>query len=197
MLYAILADIHGNLEALTTAIDFIEKNFVISKYFILGDILGYGANPNECCEIIKKLSAVYIFGNHEYAILDKLNLEHFNLIARQSDILTKKMLSKENINFIKKFSLTYKDKNNFTLIHGSLTNPVEDYIFYREDAKNCFPGSIGQPRDNNNKLSFAIFDRTKNQINFYRLAYNINTTAKKILAANFPEKLATRLFLGV
>lgn len=261
MFFAILSDIHSNLEALTTALDFIKKNFIIDKYFILGDVIGYGANPNECCEIIKQLAAVYLFGNHEYGMLNKLNLQWFNPLAREAIILTKAILSEENLNFIKTFNLIYKkniQKNNlklkiqnyklqsYTLVHGSLTKEVEDYIFDKYDAEKCFklmptqicffghthrtccfiynpqtkeiikknfwendylqlnnnfkylinPGSIGQPRDKNPKLSFAIWNTEKNTVNFYRLDYDINICANKIIAAKFPEELATRLYLG-
>ena len=66
MRYAIVADIHGNLEAFIEVKKQLKKEN-IDKYICLGDIVGYGANPKECIELSKKLFDVIIAGNHDWA----------------------------------------------------------------------------------------------------------------------------------
>lgn len=89
MRIAIISDIHSNLEALTKAFEIIDtKN--VDEIVCLGDIVGYGANPNECVELIKKRVKYVVIGNHDYAVaVDPNELLYFSAHARESDLWTR------------------------------------------------------------------------------------------------------------
>ncbi|CUT01968.1 Calcineurin-like phosphoesterase superfamily domain-containing protein, partial [Candidatus Kryptonium thompsonii] len=106
MRIAIISDIHSNLEALTKAFEIIDtKN--VDEIVCLGDIVGYGANPNECVELIKKRVKYVVIGNHDYAVaVDPNELLYFSAHARESDLWTRDVLTKENLDFLKSLPFT-------------------------------------------------------------------------------------------
>jgi len=136
---AIISDIHSNLEALTKAFEIIDtKN--VDEIVSLGDIVGYGANPNECVELIKKRVKYVVIGNHDYAVaVDPNELLYFSAHARESDLWTRDVLTKENLDFLKSlpFTISFKD---LLFVHSSPAQPREwEYIFTEVQAKVQFP----------------------------------------------------------
>ena len=110
MRYGLIADIHGNLEALKAVLAVLEKER-IDSYLSLGDIIGYGANPKECIEIVKGLKTeVSIAGNHEWGLLGFLDLDYFNEYAREALAWTKDVISPAEREYLKSFKLTFADK---------------------------------------------------------------------------------------
>ena len=81
MRYAILSDIHANLEALQAVINHAEQNS-IDQVICLGDLIGYGPNPNECIEFTQQKANVVIAGNHDHAPLGKVDTSYFNKYAK-------------------------------------------------------------------------------------------------------------------
>ena len=77
MSYAILGDIHSNLEALLAVLEDVDKNKV-EKIFFVGDIVGYGADPSRCIAISQEKFELSVMGNHDLAVLGKMNLSWFN-----------------------------------------------------------------------------------------------------------------------
>ncbi|CUS78100.1 Predicted phosphodiesterase [Candidatus Kryptonium thompsonii] len=139
MRIAIISDIHSNLEALTKAFEIIDtKN--VDEIVCLGDIVGYGANPNECVELIKKRVKYVVIGNHDYAVaVDPNELLYFSAHARESDLWTRDVLTKENLDFLKSlpFTISFKD---LLFVHSSPAQPREwEYIFTEVQAKVQFP----------------------------------------------------------
>ncbi len=135
MRIAIISDIHSNLEALTKTFEIIEtKN--IDEIVCLGDIVGYGANPNECVELIRKRVKYVVMGNHDYAVaVDPTELFYFSSHARESDLWTREILTKENLEFLKSLPLTISFKN-LLFVHSSPAQPREwEYIFTEAQAR--------------------------------------------------------------
>jgi predicted phosphodiesterase len=89
MRYAILADIHSNLEALKSVIKDIGSQSV-DRIFCAGDIVGYGPHPDECVRSIKDMGAVSVLGNHDAVVVGKANISRFNDNARGAAVWTKK-----------------------------------------------------------------------------------------------------------
>ena len=135
MRYGLIADIHGNLEALKAVLNDLEKER-IDSYLCVGDIVGYGASPKECIEIVRSLKTeASIAGNHEWGILGFLDLDYFNKYAREALIWTKDAIGPAELDYLKSFKLTWVDKK-ITLVHGSLDEPEEfNYIFNSEGAE--------------------------------------------------------------
>ena len=141
MKVAIISDIHGNLEALTAVLEDIDKQDKISEILCLGDIVGYGANPNECAEIIKDRCSKVVLGNHDSAGLGLISLEYFNIYARSAAIWTQNNLSDNNRRFLQ--SLDYVDyideEKKIMMVHSSPLFPENwNYILNNDDAKTAF-----------------------------------------------------------
>ncbi|MEW6456431.1 MAG: metallophosphoesterase family protein [Acidobacteriota bacterium] len=246
MKYLVFSDIHGNLEALVSFLKFIKKKR-IDSFLFLGDLVGYGANPNEVIESLKKFSSItMIRGNHDKVSCELNDIESFNPIAAEAIKWTKAHLSLENISYLKRLRKgPLEVDEEIYICHGSPSN--EDYYVFDDyeareafsvfNSKICFlghthfpvifkkkdnliethyilenhkiiklnrnsrylinPGSIGQPRDRNPKLSFIIFDTLKWEVTFFRLDYDIQTAQKKIIENNLPPILARRLEYGI
>jgi predicted phosphodiesterase len=144
MCVAIISDIHSNLEALIKALEIIDQKSV-DEIICLGDIVGYGADPNECIEIVRKRCSLVVKGNHEDAI-DNIDLvEYFTDNARAAILWTSKQLTGENLDYIRALPLTGK-KNNLLFVHASPCTPERwNYILDKRTAArtfHCFSESI-------------------------------------------------------
>jgi len=123
MKYAIFADMHSNLEAYQAVLEKLKKEKP-SKYFCVGDIVGYGADPVKCVEITKALNPVSVCGNHDWAVASLANLENFNPYAKDGIVWTKEAVADKEIDFLKRLELVHED-DELTLVHGSLFRPEE------------------------------------------------------------------------
>lgn len=134
MRLGIFSDIHSNLESLQAVVDFLSRE-KIDQFLCLGDIVGYGANPNECVAIIKSLNCICVAGNHDYGVLDKFDIENFNEAAQIAIQWTKSRLNKENIEYLAKLPLQAEWKQ-FFLVHASPQEPYAwHYIFRLNQAE--------------------------------------------------------------
>ncbi|MGE4358181.1 MAG: metallophosphoesterase [Candidatus Omnitrophota bacterium] len=125
MRYAILGDIHSNLEALSEVLGELRRES-IDEYYSIGDIVGYYANPKECIEIIRRVCKNSVAGNHDWACVDKLSLDWFNDLAKEAIIWTANLLDKDEKDFLFHRELVYQ-KEDFTLVHGTLFKPEKFY----------------------------------------------------------------------
>jgi predicted phosphodiesterase len=141
MKYLILSDIHSNLEALQ-AVSLKILSTKIDKYVILGDLVGYGASPNEVVEIIKKKSPlVAIRGNHDKVASGLSDGRGFNHIALEADLWTQEILSSENKKYIADLPKGPINVDGlFDIMHGS--NFDEEYYIDNDgDAIRAFQES--------------------------------------------------------
>lgn len=239
MRFAIFGDIHGNLEALDSVLEECDK-CSIDHYLCLGDIVGYGANPEECVERVRSIGSLAVCGNHDHAVVGAQNLNYFNAHARDAVIWTSQHLSASSKSWLRSLSLV-EHLPDFSIVHGSLHSPElfnyvqtikdADYNFRQMDRPLLFlghshyplaffdtapmtytldpvipldlsvktvvnVGSVGQPRDEDPRSCFAIYDSEAGLIELRRVDYDIEATARKIIAAGLPQTLALRLTLG-
>lgn len=137
MKYGILGDIHANLEALTAVLDDMKKAGV-QKFISVGDIVGYGANPEECLQTVRKLGATIVAGNHDQAVCGILSTDLFNSYARSAVIWTQKNINKESDEFLKSLPYTV-DVDGISVSHSSFYAPESyDYIQTSYDAHLSF-----------------------------------------------------------
>ena len=137
MRYAIISDIHSNLEALTTVLAHIENNKV-DNILCLGDIVGYGPNPNECVELVKSNCLKVIAGNHDVACIDISEAEYFNYFAKQAIFWTGDNLTDSSRSFISQLPL-HEEIENAYLVHASPDNPADwNYVTSIVEAKFSF-----------------------------------------------------------
>lgn len=121
MRVAIVSDIHGNLEALTAVLEVIDE-MAPDTIVCLGDVVGYGANPNEVVDIAKERFELTIRGNHDHAAIDPAEEAYFNSWAVQAIRWTRDQLTAANAEFLS--SLPYVSLLDDTrLVHASPGEP--------------------------------------------------------------------------
>ncbi len=133
MRYAIVSDIHGNLESLKRALALAAPT---DELVCLGDMVGYGPNPNECLALLRARVRHAVLGNHDLAALESFGVEFFNDAAREAIAWTQSVLDEENRAWLNTLSyeLRYKD---FLLVHGAPVNYFE-YILDKRAAAAAF-----------------------------------------------------------
>jgi len=121
MKYAVLSDIHSNLPALRRVLDECDREG-IEGFLVTGDIVGYCAQPNECCEVIRDLKAVVIRGNHDEAAVTPGKEDWFTPAARACILWTRDVLTPGNLEFLEQLRPSHQLPGAH-LCHGSLPEP--------------------------------------------------------------------------
>lgn len=238
MRYAIISDVHANLEAVEACFRKIEK-LKADRVICLGDLVDYCAQPNEVISIIKNNCDVVLLGNHDEAQYKHSISDRFREFARISSVHTRGVLDPVNLNYIKSLSLTHSE-NNLFFVHASPFEPSAYSYVLNEDAalanfdafteKVCFighshrpvvfessdsgvkivpegklntnnryiinVGSVGQPRDSNNKLSFGFLETDDFSYSNIRVEYDRASASIKIYKEGLPVYLAQRILEG-
>jgi len=244
MRYAVISDIHSNLEALQVVIDDIKKENV-DKVICCGDIIGYGPNPKECIELISSMkNAEIIMGNHDAAVADKIDTSDFNENAKKAIEINRSLLVDRELAYLSALKYEHREAG-ILFVHGSPRDPVMEYlstltklreniavmkericvvghthvpmVFSMDEAgkeeildiekENTFvlkdenryiinAGSVGQPRDSDNRSCFIYLDTDKKTVSFRRLKYDIEKVQEKMKEVDLPEFLISRLYYG-
>jgi diadenosine tetraphosphatase ApaH/serine/threonine PP2A family protein phosphatase len=156
MRYAVFTDVHANLEALEAVlaeIDQLSKEEPIDEIWFLGDLVGYGPNPNECITMLRERTNVMIAGNHDWAAVGKIDLEEFSSAARISAEWTAQQLTEEHRDFLTNLPERL-EMGDCTLVHGSPFGPLWEYLtsealaersFQHFSSRLCFVGHTHVP----------------------------------------------------
>ncbi|MBN1305798.1 MAG: metallophosphoesterase family protein [Anaerolineales bacterium] len=122
----VISDVHANFIALEAV---LKDAGPVDETWCLGDIVGYGPDPNLCLEYIREIPQLTcVLGNHDVALLGHMSLESFNGEAKRSLIWQERVLTADNIEFLKSLPQNAKVRHDFTLAHGSPRDPVWEYI---------------------------------------------------------------------
>jgi predicted phosphodiesterase len=239
MKYAIIADIHGNIDAFQVVLDDISAQKA-THIVCLGDVVGYNARPKECLKIVRDMNMPCVKGNHDDYCSTDNHLEGFNPHAADAVHWTRNQLSEDDKKWLRDLKYT-RMAANFTMVHATLDAPDRwGYVFDKLMAAASFPyqttqmcffghthvpvafmrdtvvrggsyskfkidpskkyfinvGAVGQPRDNNPKAAYVIYDMDAGTIELRRLEYDIAAAQAKIREAGLPERLAERLAYG-
>src|SRR5574341_1932072 len=128
MRYLVISDIHANLTAFETVLkDAGRLGADYDFVWCLGDVVGYGPDPNECVELLRSMPHLCLAGNHDWAALGRLDVRTFNADARKSVTFTRDALSDENLAYLEALPTTFV-LGDYTLAHGSPREPVWEYI---------------------------------------------------------------------
>jgi predicted phosphodiesterase len=122
--YLILSDIHSNLAAFEAV---LADAGAYDQIWCLGDIIGYGPQPNECVELLKSLPHICVAGNHDWAVIERLDVSAFNPYALRACLWTREQLTAENWEYIENLPERLVE-GRFTIVHGSPRHPVWEYI---------------------------------------------------------------------
>lgn len=142
MKYGVFSDVHGNLEALDSVLADMKKEGC-EKFWCLGDLVGYGANPNECIEKIRAIADQTVLGNHDSASVGLEDTVHFNRYAREAVEWTSAHLLPYNRDWLK--SLPYTAMvGGVLLVHSSPAEPRSwRYMNYISDMLKGFKALEG------------------------------------------------------
>jgi predicted phosphodiesterase len=133
MRYAVVSDIHGNLESLQKALSLVRPE---DRVLCLGDIVGYGPNPNECVQLIRDRAFATVLGNHDVAAVDNFGVEYFNDAARRAIAWTQTVIHKEHVEWLNGLSYEIRQPG-FLMVHGSPVHYFE-YLLDKRRAKAAF-----------------------------------------------------------
>jgi predicted phosphodiesterase len=131
MRFLVLSDIHSNLEALEAVLNDAGP---VDQVWCLGDVVGYGPDPNACVELLRSRPLLCIAGNHDWATVGKLDLRDFNPDAREANLWNRQQLTAENLAFLEDRPETLVE-GQFALFHGSPRHPIWEYIIYASTAQ--------------------------------------------------------------
>ena len=246
MRYLILSDIHANLTALEASLAASAGKW--EKVACLGDVVGYGPDPNEVVDRLRELGAVTIRGNHDKAGSGIANADDFNPVARSAAMWTLANLRPDNLTYLKELPVGPVQVDGMTLVHGAVRDE-DEYVFAAAQALDglldspspvtffghthiqggfCLqnnrvepvhptpaegksyatleidptaqyllnPGSVGQPRDGDPRAGFAVADLEHKEVEFWRVAYDIEAVQKRMANVGLPEALILRLAFG-
>src|SRR6266540_481306 len=161
------------------------------RMLVLGDIVGYGADPDAVIDRLAAREAITIAGNHDLAATGAFDVSWFNDAAAAAIAWTKNSMSPDSKEFLSSLD-PIRETEHGLLVHGSVRDPVAEYLLSAEEAAASFelapcerymlnPGSVGQPRDRDPRAAFIVFDGEKAV--GHRVGYPIDRAAKKIRAA--------------
>jgi predicted phosphodiesterase len=137
MKYAILGDIHANLEALQAVLLDAERQGV-THYACSGDMVGYNADPRACLKLVRDLNCEVVQGNHDYYAGHNESMEFFTPMAQRSIYWTRKQLTRPDRKYLRELPMM-RDIETFTTVHSSLCNPERwNYIFKSKAADASF-----------------------------------------------------------
>jgi len=133
---ALISDIHSNIDALEAVFRDID-HIGTDEIYCLGDIVGYGAAPAECLELIREYCSVTVKGNHDELVTQKGDIEYGERVAAPLR-LARKQLSEEQLRWLQDLPLTHQN-DDFTIVHARLDHPEEfSYLQDEEDARQHF-----------------------------------------------------------
>ncbi len=122
----IISDIHSNHVALDTV---LKQAGTVDRVWCLGDVVGYGPEPNECIATLSKLDPLCLAGNHDWVVTDRLDSEEFNSDARRAVLWTRERLTVDNLEWLHSLPERVAPQlGKFTLVHGSPRHPIWEYV---------------------------------------------------------------------
>lgn len=243
MKFLIVSDIHGNREALEAVLKDAHGQY--DRIVCLGDIVGYGADPNFIVDWARAHVSAIVRGNHDAACARVESLSGFNANAADAAKWSRHALSAKDLAYLKLLPAGPLRYEGFDLAHGSPFGEY-DYLCSMNDVAGISdrittpltffghthdqggfqikpngkinvidprapaglvlaprskylvnPGSVGQPRDRDPDAAYATYSPQEDRIEFRRVQYDAKKAGKKIVKAGLPERLASRLLVGV
>jgi predicted phosphodiesterase len=254
MRLAFISDIHANLPALEAVLADVEGTDP-DELWCLGDVVGYGAQPDECATLVAERCALCLVGNHDLAVLGELDVSAFSPAAAAAVEWTREVAKPSTIEFLAGLKPA-DESHEVALYHASPRDPVWEYVLWPDQAAECIglqaarvslighshvalffvmpedrkgpggqrlelldaargaeasggtrldlsegrwlinPGSVGQPRDGDPRAAWLELDTDSWETTYHRVEYAIDRAAEAITAADLPEHLARRLYVG-
>jgi predicted phosphodiesterase len=219
MQVAILSDIHGNRHAFEAVLGDAEL-VGADEMWCLGDLVGYGAEPDACVELARRHAAICLAGNHDLGVTGEIGLDEFSTGAAIAARWTQETISEANLEFLRALR-PQGEEGAIGLYHASPRDPVWEYVLSALLAELCFDvqrqrvalighshvalsfvrpeGDVatGEPRrDGDPRAAWLMLDLDGWRASWRRVEYDIAGAAAAIRAARLPDSLAERLGYG-
>ena len=136
MLVAVLSDIHGNRHALEAVLEDVRAHEA-TDLWCLGDVVGYGGDPNDCVALVREHAPICLAGNHDLAVTGELPLDDFSRSAALAAHWTRSVLEPEHMEFLRALA-PEGSVGALGLYHGSPRDPVWEYVLSSLLAELCF-----------------------------------------------------------
>jgi len=224
MIVAVIADVHSNRHALEAVLEDVDR-VGAREILCAGDIVGYGAFPNDCCREVRSRARHAVLGNHDLGALTG-ETSGMNPYASAATRWTHGRLTMESKYLLRSLRLSERATVgglSIAMFHGSTRSPNE--YLYEEQVDDGMlrsvgarllvlghthvpyvvrvrtgiilnPGSVGQPRDGDRRASYALVDTASLECSVRRVEYPIEEAAEAITNAGLPRLLADRLSAG-
>ena len=256
MRLAFISDIHANLPALEAVLADVQGASP-DELWCLGDVVGYGAQPDDCATLVAESCALCLVGNHDLAVLGELDVSAFSPAAAAAVEWTREVAKPATLDFLAGLKPS-DESHEVALYHASPRDPVWEYVLWPDQAAECIgiqsarvslighshvalffvmpgdenrhgaegqptelldaargaeagggtrldlskgrwlinPGSVGQPRDGDPRAAWLELDTDSWEATYHRVEYGIDRAAEAITAADLPDHLARRLYVG-
>lgn len=136
MLYAIITDLHANIEALSVVMDKIQE-IKPDRILCLGDLVGYYSNPNECVSMIIENDVICTMGNHDVVACARVEPVYFNPAAAQAILWTRDQLTEEKKEYIASLPDSRVMDDTLHMVHGSMLDR-DEYLLFRPEIERSF-----------------------------------------------------------
>jgi predicted phosphodiesterase len=133
MRLAIISDIHGNLPALEAVLSAVEET-APDELWCLGDVVGYGAQPDECARLVSERCALSLVGNHDLAVLGEIEVGAFSPAAAEAVTWTKQHAAPETLEYLRGLQPADEGRDP-ALYHASPRDPVWEYVLRADEAE--------------------------------------------------------------
>jgi predicted phosphodiesterase len=215
-MHAILSDIHANLPALEAVMADARRRGC-THFLSLGDVVGYGAQPAECIELLEAEETPNILGNHDSYITLNENCPRSRVVSEIINYQRGK-LTPAHIGWLRG-SLDSLSEDDILFVHGGPKDPRDQYLYRIAadtvptgvrwlfsghthvqtvasfgDQGYCNPGSVGQPRDGDWRAAYVTFDGKRPHV--HRVAYDVNAAVLAMQEAGFDTFCYENLFRG-
>jgi predicted phosphodiesterase len=220
MRIALLSDVHGNLPAFEAVLGDVEEQSV-EAVWCLGDLVGYGAEPDECVQLARDRCELSLAGNHDLVVTGDIPISDFSSSAAAAARWTQETIGDETMAFLRGLRPADPEREP-ALYHASPRDPVWEYVLSTWQAEECIdimdarvaavghshvalwfrrdwlvnPGGVGQPRDGDPRAAWLLLDTSTWTATWRRVEYPIDEAARAIEEAGLPRVLAERLYSG-
>ncbi|MCL0075147.1 metallophosphatase family protein [Thermodesulfovibrionales bacterium] len=214
---AVFSDTHGNFPALQAVLH-ASLSLGCNQFVSLGDVVGYYAQPGECIDLLKKYDAINIMGNHDNYLVQSTDCPRSKMVTELM-IYQRSIVTPEQVQWLAKSLPNLIEKGNY-FTHGGWQDPLNQYLYQVSlsqhiplgainlftghthvqtliefgEQRYCNPGSVGQPRDGDNRAAFAVLSGY--DIRLHRVEYDIDQTAFIMKKAGYESRYYENLYIG-
>ena len=206
MTIGLISDIHGNYEALKAVLAELDR-MKVSEVICLGDVVGYYSQVNECRDELRARRIRCVMGNHDWYMVGGGACPRSKSV-NDCLVYLRKVITQENVDWLSTFPVQLKIQG-LHVVHGGWSDPIDEYLKWTEtyfseipgtrfvsghthiqalhtsgDKTYCNPGSVGQPRDNDPRAAFAVYD---GEFTLHRVPYDMQPVFDLMDAAGFSD----------